>query len=153
MYLNNIILTAVVLSFTFLLTMPFQSLAEQIEPPESKRQCIKPDPDPEKLSAEEKEWYTTFQEGTFYVQGWKEITEEILSKIPHEKVKLELHKTLQSLGTRVGCEWSKNNDIRKIDNDTLEQWGDLLKKTAADDPSELPQVITELSQKVAALTN
>lgn len=153
MYLNNIILTALVLSFTFPLTVPFQSLAEQIEPLESKRQCIKPDPDPEKLSPEEKEWYTTFQEGTFYVQGWKEITEEILAKIPHEKIKTELDKALTSLGTRVGCEWSKNNDIRKIDNDTLEQWGDLLKKTAADDPSELPQVITELSRKVAALTN
>jgi hypothetical protein len=153
MYLNHIIFTAVVFQFSFLLIMPFQSLAKQIEPLESKRQCIKPDPDPEKLSPEEKEWYTTFQEGTFYVQGWKEVTEEILAKIPHENLKSELHQSLKFLGAKIGCEWSRSNDTRRINNDMLSHWGGLLKKTAADDPSELPQMITDLRRKVVALTN
>jgi hypothetical protein len=156
MYINNIILATVVLQFSVLLIMPFQSLAKQIETLENvknKRQCLTPEPDPKKLSAEEKEWYATFQEGTFYVQGWKEITLEILEKVPHEKLKSELHQSLQSLGTKIGCEWSKSNDIRKINNDMLEQWGEVLKKAAEETPNELPQVIADLRQKVYAITD
>jgi hypothetical protein len=156
MSIKNIILAAVVLQLSIPLIMPVQSFAEQIERLENvknKRHYVSLEPDPRKLSPEEKEWYATFQEGNFYVQGWKEITAEILEKIPHKRLKGKLHQSLKSLGTKIGCEWSKSNDIRKIDNDMLEQWGGILKKAAKETPNRLPQVITDLGRKVAAVTN
>ncbi len=156
MSIKNIILAAVVLQLSVPLIIPVQSFAEQIERLENvqnRRHYVSLEPDPRQLSPEEKEWYITFQEGTFYVQGWKEITAEILKKVPHKQLKGKLHQSLQSLGKKIGCEWSKNNDIRKIDNDMLEQWGDILKTAAKETPNRLPQVIADLGRKVAAVTN
>lgn len=63
----------------------------------------------------------------------------------------ELQRSLNYLGIRIGCEWSKNNDVRKINTDMLEQWGSELQKAAEDNPDKLPIVIADIRQKVFEL--
>lgn len=142
---------AFVLQFIFLSVAPLHASAEHKNLGQDGQQCGVPLPDPEKLSEEEKAWFRAFQEGTFYVQGWKDITAEVLEKIQQKEVKDELRQTLTMLGIRIGCEWSKDNDIRKINNDMLEQWGDRLQKIAEEKPHELPVVIADIRQQVVAL--
>jgi hypothetical protein len=151
MYLHIIILTAALFQFSIL---PFSTtfvFAENANRITSDKFCNIPLPDPEKLSKEEQEWFTTFQEGTFYVQGWKEITTEILGKIQQESEREALRRSLNLLGIRIGCEWSKNNDVRKINTDMLEQWGAELQKIAEEKPEELPVLIADIRQKVVKL--
>ena len=104
------------------------------------------------LSAEEKKWFTKFQEGTVLVQGWQQISQDILAKTPLEYQE-EQRKALERLGYRIGYEWSKNNKIRKIDNKMLRQWGRMLKKTARKDPYLIKEVIDDIDQTVASLLN
>ncbi|RWX51520.1 hypothetical protein VU01_11223 [Candidatus Electrothrix marina] len=152
MYLHIIIpAAAVLLYFSMLPFSAAHALAEHIDSKTSGNYCTIPLPNPEHLSEDEKEWFTTFQEGTFYVQGWKEITSKILEKIQQENKKEELQRSLNYLGIRIGCEWSKNNDVRKIDTDMLEQWGTELQKIAEEKPEKLPVVIADIRQKVFKL--
>lgn len=151
MYLHIFILTVAVLEFSMLPFSATCSLAEQIDSKRlksSEKFCSIPLPDPKKLSAEEKEWFTSFQEGTFYAQGWQDITSKILDKIKEESERKRLRHSLNLLGIRIGCEWSKDNSVRKINTDMLEQWGAKLQKTAEEKPDELPVLIANIRQKV-----
>ncbi|WP_446010862.1 hypothetical protein [Candidatus Electrothrix sp.] len=154
MYLHIIILTAVFFQFCILPFSANDVFAENTTNRiTSDKFCNIPLPDPEKLSKEEKEWFTTFQEGTFYVQGWKEISAEILDKVKQENEKEVLRRSLNLLGIRIGCEWSKRNDIRKIDTDMLEQWGAELQKIAEEKPDKLPVLIADIQDKVVELVD
>jgi hypothetical protein len=104
----------------------------------------------EQLSAQERAWFDTFQRGTLYARGWKDITSTILAKAPVE-LKSDLQKNLEELGAKIGREWSKSNDIRKIDSEMLRQWGNMLERTAECEPAKIPQVVATLNQKVVAL--
>jgi hypothetical protein len=148
MKINNIICTFAALQICFLLIMPFQAAGEQTLYENNERQVTVISVD--KLSPEEKEWFAKFQEGTLFVQGWKGITADILTKTP-EDLQEEQRLALETLGTRIGCEWSKDNEIRKIDNDMLKQWGKQLKQTVIDNPHQVSQVIAEINQRVAML--
>ena len=133
-----------------MLIMPFQAVGEQtlFENNEQQVTVISVD----KLSPEEKEWFAKFLEGSLFVQGWKEITADILAKTP-EDLQEEQRLALETLGTKIGCEWSKDNDTRKIDTDMLKQWGKQLKQTAGQNPGQLPEIIAEINQVVAVLLN
>ncbi len=150
MKINNIICTVTALQICFLLIMPLQAAAGQTSYENNEQQVIVTSVD--KLSPEEKEWFAKFQEGTFYAQGWKGITADILAKTPEELLE-EQQLALEALGIMIGCEWSKDNDIRKIDNDMLKQWGNQLKQTVIDNPHQVSQVIAEIDQRVAMLLN
>ena len=132
----------------FLAFLPVQAIAEQT-PDENVQQQVTGENVPQ-LSAEERKWFEKFQEGTFYAQGWKKITANILQKTPQE-LRQQQRLALESLGNKIGCEWSKGNEIRKIDTDMLRQWGKMLKKTAGQEPQQLPRVIAELDHQVAML--
>lgn len=151
MYLHVILLAAVVLHFCSLSLTTSTAFAEHLAPAMADKLCTVPLPDPEQLSEEEKEWFATFQEGTFYVQGWQEITTEILKKVQQESKKEELRRSLTHLGIRIGCEWSKKNNVRKIDTDMLAEWGSELQEAAEKNPDELPIVIADIQQKVFEL--
>ena len=151
MYLHIIIPAAALLFFSISPCSASHALAEHIDTKTPDKYCAIPLPDPEQLSEDEKEWFATFQEGTFYVQGWKAITSKILEKIQQEGEKQKLRRSLNHLGIRIGCEWSKSNDIRKINTDMLEQWGSELEKTAEERPDKLPLLIADISQKVFEL--
>lgn len=104
----------------------------------------------EQLSAQERAWFETFQKGTLYARGWRDITTEVLAKAPAE-IKSDLERRMEALGTKIGREWSKNNDIRKINSEMLRQWGCLLEQTAEREPEKIPQVVENLNRKVVSL--
>jgi hypothetical protein len=140
--------------FTFyiclLLLMPIQAIGSQKN--SMSREVQMNNLQHRQLSAEEKKWFTRFQEGTMLVQGWQQITEDILAKTPREYQE-DQRKSLELLGYRIGYEWSRNNKVRKIDNKMLRQWGRLLKKTARKDPRLIKEVIDDIDQTVASLLN
>lgn len=137
MHMKDIFYAAAVLLFLFM-------------PPPQVSGGQSPVPDPAKLSAEEKEWFETFQRGTFFAPGWREITAALLAKAPYE-FKSGLRQTLDLLGNRIGCEWSRDNDIRRIDSDMIAQWGDMLRQAAAGEPEQIPQVVANLNRQVLTL--
>lgn len=104
----------------------------------------------EQLSAQERAWFERFQRGTLYARGWQDITATILAKAPAE-IQSDLERNLNDLGAKIGREWSRNNEIRKIDNAMLRQWGRMLEQAAEREPERIPQVVDRLNQKVVAL--
>ena len=104
------------------------------------------------MSEDEKEWFTAFLEGNFLIDGWKEISSDILSNIkPHEREEQKVR--LHELGFKIGSEQSKGNEVRKIDNDKLRKWGKVLKNTAEDAPHLLTEVIQRIDTEVNNLLN
>ncbi len=104
------------------------------------------------LSLEEQEWFRTFQEGTFLIDGWQTITEELLASTP-ENLREHQKKRLDQLGLKIGLEWSRDNDIRRVDTRMLQQWGKALKKTAKKNPEQLPEVIVSIDQEINSILN
>ncbi len=101
-------------------------------------------------SPEEAKWYRTFQEGSMLVDGWQEITEELLAKIEPAQKKRQRH-ILNRLGDRIGREWARDNAVRKIDTDMLRRWGRELRETADREPERLTMVIRKLVETVDSL--
>lgn len=102
------------------------------------------------LDTEEQEWFLTFLEGTFFADGWDQISIDILGHVPPED--REHHSLmLTQLGNKIGREWCKDNDVRKIDNSKLKKWGRWLKTTASEKPEELPVVIQNIDGEVESL--
>ena len=106
----------------------------------------------DQLSAEEKEWFDVFQNGTIFTRGWQEITEDILSTTPPE-LREKQQVALEKLGRKIGYEWSKDNSVRKIDTKMLQTWGRLLQDTAGENPQQVKEVIVEIDQTVGLLLN
>lgn len=104
----------------------------------------------ELLDEEAKNWYAKFQKGGLFFDGWKEISQDVVAKVPdEEKVKTKV--TMLALGVRIGCEWSKENDIRKISTEMLQNWGKQLRKTVEDSPDSLLAVINTIEFEVDQL--
>ncbi len=95
-------------------------------------------------------WYAKFQEGGLFFDGWQEISEDVVAKVP-EKNKIKAKVTMLALGIKIGCEWSKENAVRKITTEMLQEWGRKLKQTVSDSPENLAVVITSIESEVDAL--
>jgi hypothetical protein len=80
----------------------------------------------DQLSEQERQWYRRFQEGVLFFDGWSEISEELLAIFPEEEWPTR-QVMMQRLGVKIGTEWAKDNETRKIDTDMIQQWGDLLR--------------------------
>lgn len=104
------------------------------------------------LSPEELKWYKTFQEGTFLITGWKEITRELLESTAEEQREAQARR-LKLLGIKMGVEWSKDNEIRRVNNKMLQEWGKALKKTARKNPEQLYEVIVSIDQELDNILN
>lgn len=104
------------------------------------------------LSLEERKWFKTFQDGTFLVDGWVDITKELLAGTP-EGLRESQKKHLDQLGLKIGLEWCKNNDIRRIDTKMLQQWGKELKKIAKKNPEQLSEIIVSIDQELKDILN
>ena len=102
------------------------------------------------LTVEERQWFLKFVEGTFYADGWDEIANDILVKLSGDE-RQEKQEKLNELGNKIGREWCKNNDIRKIDTDMLRKWGSMLRSTAQDDPHLIAEVIDDIDGEVNSL--
>jgi len=102
------------------------------------------------LDEEAKDWYAKFQKGGLFFDGWQEISDDVVSKIPSEK-KYKIKITMLALGVKIGCEWSKENDVRKISTDMLQEWGKKIRKTTSDSPDHLIAVISSIEHEVNEL--
>lgn len=105
---------------------------------------------PAKLSTEERRWFKVFQEGNFLSDGWQEISAEILAKTPAEQRPAQ-KAALDNLGTKIGMEWCRPNATRKVDSSMLQEWGDILRKTARKNPQQLAKAIAYIDQEVDAV--
>lgn len=105
---------------------------------------------PDNLTPEEKSWFKVFQEGNFLSDGWQEISAEILAKTPPDQRQTQ-RIALENLGRKIGMEWSRPNDVRKVDSAMLQEWGGILKKTARKNPKQLTQAIVSIDQKLDAV--
>lgn len=105
---------------------------------------------PSQLNAEERRWFKVFQEGNFLSDGWQDIAAEILTKTPPEQ-RQEQKKALDHLGYKIGLEWCRPNAVRKVDSSMLQEWGDILRKTARNNPKQLAKAIAYIDQEVDAV--
>lgn len=102
---------------------------------------------PPQLNAEERRWFKVFQEGNFLSDGWLDISAEILAKTPPEQ-RHEQKKALEQLGYKIGLEWCRPNAVRKVDSSMLQEWGDILRKTARNNPKQLAKAIAYIDREV-----
>ena len=104
------------------------------------------------MTAEEVKWFNAFLKGNFFADGWEDISTEILEKVGvHEREQHQVR--LHELGFKIGSEWCKDNDSRKIDNDFLRKWGKELKEAADEAPHLLTEVILRLDSELNQLLN
>ena len=102
------------------------------------------------LSDHEMKWFVTFLEGTFFADGWQDISSDILVKIsPDEREKKQY--VLTSMGNKIGREWCKANGKRKIDTSMLKKWGDKLRYTAKNEPHLLAEVLDSIDGEINSL--
>lgn len=78
-------------------------------------------------SSDEEKWYRVFQEGNFLIGGWQDIMRDVLQVFPPEEQPRQRDR-LAVLGERIGREWARDNDIRRIDDGKLRHWGSLLRQ-------------------------
>jgi hypothetical protein len=104
----------------------------------------------QRLDDEALEWYETFQEGGMLFDGWQEISADVVAKVP-EEAKLKTKVIMLALGLKIGCEWSKENDVRKISTSMLKDWGKQLKETVSDAPDHISVVLSSIEHEVNEL--
>ena len=105
---------------------------------------------PDGLNEDEKHWYMKFQEGNFLVDGWQDITDSILDKTP-EALRKDQKRLLDNLGVKIGTEWCKNNEVRKVDTSKLKEWGKSIKQTAKTDPDNLHSLLVSINNEVDSI--
>lgn len=95
-------------------------------------------------------WYAKFQKGGLFYDGWQEISEKVIANVP-EQTKGKIEIVMLELGVKIGCEWSKENEIRKISTAMLRGWGKQLRKTISDSPAQLPILLSSIKSEVDGL--
>ena len=142
---KSILVSAVVLFLT--LGQGPVSLAADGPAPVAKKRVAYDYVIPAHLTAEEKGWFKTFQDGNFLSIGWQEISAEIMDKTPPDQKAAQLE-ALEALGTKIGLEWCRPNAVRKVNSSMLKEWGDILRKTARTNPAQLASAIAFIDRKV-----
>lgn len=102
------------------------------------------------LSNYEMKWFVTFLEGNFFADGWQEISDDILVKISSADREQKQY-VLARLGNKIGREWCKDNDVRKIDTLMLKKWGHRLRSTAKNEPHLLAEVLESIDGEIDSL--
>lgn len=102
------------------------------------------------LTGEEQRWFRTFLQGTFFADGWEQITNHILQHFSSEE-RDEHRLILTELGNKIGREWCRDNATRKIDTVMLRKWGSWLKTAVSEKPHLLPEVIRHIDGEVETL--
>lgn len=102
---------------------------------------------PGNITEEEKKWYKTFQEGNLFADGWVDISKDILARLPTEQ-HTKQQENLFQLGDKIGREWAKRNNARKINTDMLKKWGQTLRDASRENPEALTAAITDIDRQV-----
>lgn len=96
---------------------------------------------------DQQEWYRKFYEGTFLIKGWKARMNEMLKGLPPQ-TKGEMENLLKKLGKKIGTEWARENDVRRIDTAQLQKWGKDLQNARQKGPDALAIQIRQLDKEV-----
>jgi len=96
---------------------------------------------------DQQEWYKKFYEGTFLVKGWKSRVNDVLKGLSPED-KGEMGERLETLGKKIGMEWARDNDVRKIDTAQLQRWGKDLQNASQKGAKALSGQIQQLNKEV-----
>ena len=59
--------------------------------------------------------------------------------------------TMQTLGLKIGHEWSRDNRVRKVNTDMLRAWGRELRKAGAENHIQLAQALYKIDSEVDTL--
>jgi hypothetical protein len=68
-------------------------------------------------------WVSQYYRGNLFSQGWTRECTFLLSAVKNAKTRDELRGMLNALGKRMAAEWSKDNNVRKIDTRELQSIG------------------------------
>ena len=102
------------------------------------------------LTPGERKWYYRFQEGIPCFDGWKKITQAVVEKFPEPERETRMA-TMQTLGLKIGHEWSRDNRVRKVNTDMLRAWGRELRKAGAENHIQLAQALYKIDSEVDTL--
>ncbi|MGD9948360.1 MAG: hypothetical protein AB7U29_07755 [Desulfobulbus sp.] len=125
----------------------YSVVAADVQTVASQKEAFPPYEIPAQLTAEEKSWFKTFQEGNILSEGWQSIAAEIMAKTPPEQQPVQKI-ALDNLGKKIGMEWCRPNAVRRVNSSMLKEWGDILRKTARTNPRQLASAIAYIDQKV-----
>ena len=98
--------------------------------------------------AKHRGWYVRFWTGSckdlrvICMSGapyWGEIMQRLLTNVPAQQQD-KLRTRLVLLGQRIGYEWAKENNIRKIDNDHIKTWSADLKQNVTDPEAAVTRI-------------
>jgi hypothetical protein len=146
----RIVLSGIVFLLTVLVFTTPSSLAGEAQAALTGRIPVYQYEIPTQLNSEEKHWFKVFQEGNFLSDGWQDISSEILAKTPPEQRQTQ-RTALENLGKKIGMAWCRPNAIRKVDSSMLQDWGDILRKTARKNPQQLAKAIAYIDHEVDAV--
>jgi hypothetical protein len=104
----------------------------------------------QELEEDERQWYRRFQEGVMFFDGWSEISGELLEAYPREQI-ADRTPIIQRLGIKIGTEWCKDNEIRKIDTPMLQSWGKRLRESIKRGHDIITQTLLEIEGEVDML--
>jgi len=99
------------------------------------------------LSDEERQWYERFQHGVAFFEGWAAISAEILTVFPPEKL-LDRQHVIQRLGIKIGTEWCRDNNVRRIDTGMLQEWGKRLRSAIGGGAEETDEALGDIEREV-----
>ena len=102
------------------------------------------------LNEEENEWYERFKQGVMFFDGWNQIAEDILGTFP-ESIVENKKGLVKRLGIKIGSEWCRDNDIRKIDTQKLKEWGEKIKLAVDRGPEDTEKILREIESEVDRL--
>ena len=102
------------------------------------------------LTSGERMWYHRFQEGIPFFDGWKKITQAVVEKFPEHEREKSLA-AMQSLGIKIGYEWSRDNRVRKVNTEMLRAWGRDLRKAGAENHVQLAKVLYKIDGEINTL--
>lgn len=136
--------------FLFLVAQAAQGVAGVAEASISPEHHYRAQYDLSGLSEKERDWFLTFIRGNILAEGWGQITTDLLQQVADEEREKQ-RQLLNQLGTKIGREWCRDNDVRRIDNSMLSEWGSELRKAAKNEPQRLAEVIRQIDSEVDSL--
>jgi hypothetical protein len=92
-------------------------------------------------------WVNQFYKGNFLSSGWTKQCGRALAVVKAEATRDELRGMLNVVGRRIAGEWSKDNNLRKIDTADLQSIGRRFQDAAAKDDGS-GKVLRALIEKI-----
>jgi len=93
-------------------------------------------------------WINRFYQGFNLVPGWLQVVERVTSRVAVED-QAAVRIQLEALGRRIGSEWAKDNQVRKLNSRMAAVWRDALMEALAQD--DLHAYIARMTQDVEAV--